>query len=505
VGHARLQKYAALAIGAVAVASLLLAVMFRPSEDTPEAEALFHIAVIDEMMSGVSANPAVQYVEINMLSTSQNFVQDSHLSYFAGDGSAVQVLLIVPSDVLSGNNRRWIMAANDSTISGNEFRAAQTSPPGGIDADFYWDPSVTGEIDPTSGMICWGAPDNTGSVPPPASWDENVPGNYIDCFAYGGYGGNPAVPAFGSTAASGPGNGTLALQRTNNTQPGSLGLACPTPQNNANLVGDFGTCPPATPTPTPTVTATPTPTPTPTPCASDPDSDLVCDPADNCPDDSNPEQQNTDAAIGNGPTIMGDDTSVPWAVVDSDGDACEDDGDVDGDVLADAADGAVLASCGLFDGTAAGHANPTGGDITGSDGNGPSFDTDGDHVADGIECAVGLNPRHASAADRTACAAAAPAGLDSDGDGLQNAWEFCNWLTHAGSTNSDLSGPGDCQEAMDVNGSGTVNNSDAVFISQAFFMVITGDWNFDINGSGSVNNNDAVFVKQAFFAVNPCL
>jgi hypothetical protein len=298
----------------------------------------------------------------------------------------------------------------------------------------------------------------------------------------------------------------------NDNQPGTFALACPTPQNNANQVGNFGPCsgaPTATPTPSPTATATPTPTPTPTPCAADADSDQVCDEVDNCPSDPNPGQQNSDAAVGDGTGIPGDDETVPWGVSDGDGDACENDSDIDNDTLADINDGAVLAGCGLFDGAAAGHANPTGGDITSADGNPPSWDTDGDQVTDGRECAVGTNPRLGMASDRAACASAVPAvPADTDGDGLQDVWEFCKWGTShmgGGSTNSDGDAIGDCREAMDVNGNGSLTNFDATAVLQAFFGVIGTDWQFDINGNGALTNGDANFVRMAFFAVNPCL
>jgi hypothetical protein len=456
----------------------MFGLMVRPHRGTPGAEALFHLAVIDEMMSGVGIDPSIQYVEINMLSTSQQFVTDSHLSYFAGDGSAVEVLLIVPGDVMSGNNRRWIMAADDEPASsaelGDEFEAAS-----GIFPDFTWDPSVTGDIDPTSGMICWGAPGT--SVPDPGDWDENDPTLYVDCIAYGGYGGDPEVPPVGSTTGLGPGDGARALQRMNNNQPGAFAYACATPQNNDNQVGSL----------------------------ADADADGFCDPVDNCPAVANAGQQNTDSAIGNSIGIPDEDKSVPRSVADTDGDACEADGDIDNDVLPDADDGGILAGCGAFDGMAAGHANPGGGDITSADGNPPSFDTDGDQVTDGRECAVGTNPRTGAAADRTACnTAVGTATMDTDLDGLQDGWEYCKWgtlHTGVGSTNSDGDAVADCREAIDVNGNNSLTNGDATFVQQAFFGIIGSDWIFDINGNGALTNGDATFVRQAFFGINPCL
>ncbi|MEX2245806.1 MAG: hypothetical protein WEC75_03885 [Dehalococcoidia bacterium] len=249
-----------IALAAIAVAAVLLAVVQRPQQ-SPPAEAAFHLAVMDELMSGVGGDPAIQYVEIKMLQAGQNLVTNARVTVFPGDGTHT-VLLVVPNDVASGANRTWIVAANNSTISGDEFMAAS-----GIAADFTFDPSTTAPI-PGSGMLCWGAP---GSIPPaPGSWNPGVPANYTECVAYGGYSGNPAVPSLiGSTTTLAPGDGTLALQRTNSVIPGTFALACPSPKNNANQLGGFGPCSPATSTPTPSATATPTPsvtsTPTPTP------------------------------------------------------------------------------------------------------------------------------------------------------------------------------------------------------------------------------------------------
>jgi hypothetical protein len=243
--------------------------------------------------------------------------------------------------------------------------------------------------------------------------------------------------------------------------------------------------------------------------ATDTDGDLVFDTLDNCVDIGNPMQHNGDAAMANGPAIPGDDHTVPRS--DALGDAC--DADDDNDALPDAEDVNPLpasGACGAFAGSSDGHGSPAGGDGTTSDGDSVSADTDGDHVRDGAECSAGTNPRLALAADRSACATllGGEAGADADADGLVDAWEVCAWGTSSdgpGSTDSDGDGLGDCQEAMDVNGTGVANNTDAILVLQAFFGLIPADWALDINGSAWVNAIDAVFIRQAFFAVNPCL
>ncbi len=199
------------------VAVLLVALVL--SMVTP-ARALFHVAEINEVMSGVGGDPAVQYVEIRLKSGGQNMVADSRLTVFNCDGSGHDVMLLVPSDVANGaNDARWIMATS--------------TPIGGILPDF----TFTGDLPTPCGQVCWGAP---GVLPPnPASWDAGDPSKYVDCIAYGGYTGPKKTG--GTTTALAPGDGTLSLTRNGSGVPE---LVCPTPQNNAAMatIGSFGPC-----------------------------------------------------------------------------------------------------------------------------------------------------------------------------------------------------------------------------------------------------------------------
>jgi hypothetical protein len=246
----------------------------------------------------------------------------------------------------------------------------------------------------------------------------------------------------------------------------------------------------------------------------DSDADGVVDSVDNCRSAANAPQTNSDSGPpppawhtggwGNGPDVPDED----WTVASGDltGDACDADDDNDG--LPDVQDGPILSACNpAFDGTPANHPNPAGGDTTITDANGPSWDTDGDHVQDGVECVAGTNPRSGSSADRTACSnyVGAPIESDADGDGLKDGWEVCAWRTDRFGSNADGDGLGDCREAMDVTGNGAITGGDYTFITQAAFGLIAADWIFDINGNGTVTNGDATFVKQVFFGIEPCL
>lgn len=199
------------------VAALLIALsLFHVAP----ARALFHLAEIHEVMSGVGGDPAVQYVEIRLKSSSQNMVADSRLTVFNCEGTGHDVMLLVPADVPNGNNNaRWIMAT--------------TTPIGGITPDF----TFTGDLPTPCGQICWGAPGFT--TPDPASWDAGDPSQYVDCIAYGGYTGPKKTG--GTTTALAPGDGTFSLTRNATGVPE---LVCPTPQNNEAMatIGTFGAC-----------------------------------------------------------------------------------------------------------------------------------------------------------------------------------------------------------------------------------------------------------------------
>jgi len=180
------------------------------------ALALFHIAVIDEVMSGLAGTDDVQFVEIRMLAGSQNIVTGSKLSAFDASGNFLRVVLTVAGNVTGGMNRAWIMGST-------AFAAAS-----GITPDFTFTSSGGLGLEPNDGMVCWGKPSN----------DAN-PGQYVDCVAYGNYVGpgnihigtpNPIAP-FGH-----------ALVRVSNTNNNAADFACndpAEPENNAMAIGSI--------------------------------------------------------------------------------------------------------------------------------------------------------------------------------------------------------------------------------------------------------------------------
>jgi len=245
---------------------------------------------------------------------------------------------------------------------------------------------------------------------------------------------------------------------------------------------------------------------------TDLDADAVLNWLDSCPTVSNGGQQNADNEIDNGPGIATADGSVPNAVADTEGDACETDGDADNDGLPDSQDTEPLGStgiCAAFAGASGSHPHPAGGDITNDDNangtaappmgtdaadNGPSWDTDNDGVLDGVECQLGTNPR-----DRFSKPTVAQCGgtADADGDGLKAWTEKCRWGTSDSSADSDGDGVKDCVEANDTNGDGAQNSTDSSNSAAAANGTIGKTADFDLDGNGLVNfTGDSILSLQ---------
>ena len=230
---------------------------------------------------------------------------------------------------------------------------------------------------------------------------------------------------------------------------------------------------------------------------------------------------NTDAAIDNGPGVPGDDATIPNATADSEGDACESDGDIDNDTLPDSEDTNPLGAtgiCAAFAGSSDGHPSPAGGDVTNDDNhdgdpalpmgtdaadNGPSWDTDNDGVRDGVECTLGHNPR--SRTDRPSTADCGGTG-DTDSDGLQDVWEKCGWGTNKTVVDSDGDTRGDCKEAADVDGNGIVGFvGDTIYYAKAALLpraAFGKTMDFDIDKNGTVDFIGDV-IQEAKFALIP--
>lgn len=196
------------------------------------AEALFHLAVIDEVMTSYGGNATSQFVEIRMLSVGQNLVQNSVLGAFDTTGAYIGDVLVVPGNVPnSGLGVPWIMGT------------AQFQADSGIVPDF----TMPAGLPTGGGMICWGAP-GIGAPPLPGSWDHTVPTNYVDCLAYGTYAG-PSNPRIGSpTPLDADGH---SLERVSITSDNLADFACANPASPENNNGASAGMPATTPCPGP--------------------------------------------------------------------------------------------------------------------------------------------------------------------------------------------------------------------------------------------------------------
>jgi cysteine-rich repeat protein len=182
------------------------------------SHAFFHLSVIDEIQTSLGGDSAQQFVEIQMLSASQNLVANSVLASFDTSGNYIADVLVIPSNVASsGAGDRWIMATT-------AFQTANS-----FTADF----TIPATLPVSGGMLCWGAP---GFIPPadPASWSRTVFSNYIDCVAYGNYSG-PTNVHIGTPIAQTPVG--HSLQRGSETNNNSVDFICSniiTPQKNGS-------------------------------------------------------------------------------------------------------------------------------------------------------------------------------------------------------------------------------------------------------------------------------
>jgi len=208
----------------------------------------------------------------------------------------------------------------------------------------------------------------------------------------------------------------------------------------------------------------------------------------------------SDLAIGNGKGIAGNDGTVPNGEVPAANDCTDTDDDNDGyldqselllpDPLSCPGKSALTSPGGDITYDDNNDGNPASGSLGGTDlaDDPPSWDSDGDSVLDGAECALGKDPANpASVPTAAQCGGTG----DTDGDGLQNAWETCKWGTNPAVLDSDGDTLGDCKEAADVDGNGVVNfPGDVIAYAKAGLLSTAAfghDGDFDIDGNNVIN------------------
>lgn len=206
------------------IARGLLAALAVVLTATP-AGAVFHIAHIHRILTGLDGTTDVQFVEIEMDALGQGVVDGSRLIAFDADGSFSHVVLVVDDNVASGSNRPWIMASA-------AFEAAS-----GIAPDFVFDSSGGSGLPAEAGMVCWGKPG-----------DETDPNDddMVDCISYGDYTGAPNDLTSAPSPVTPFGRG---LVRVGDEGSSALDFACEDPALPRNNDPTTGEIPASTPCP----------------------------------------------------------------------------------------------------------------------------------------------------------------------------------------------------------------------------------------------------------------
>ena len=284
--------------------------------------------------------------------------------------------------------------------------------------------------------------------------------------------------------------------------PGSFGFLTATVDSTntipeSNESNNVLTAPPfPTPSPIPTCTSTPTPTatntPSPTPTGTivgDPDGDGISGGADNCPWEYNPGQLNSDRNfIAVSPPLTQND--LTRAMSDPTGDACDPDDDNDG---LDDGDESLGTLCGGIT------TDPL------------LADTDGDGALDSAECLIGTDPLDGTfnRPSISQCAAAAEAGsstVDTDGDRLSDASEFCGYNTDPTLRDSDGDGVNDGCEGGSLNHDGILNSGDQLQLAYAIIAFSQGQYNpnADLDKNGGISSGDQLMMARLMIPLGQC-
>ncbi len=210
--------------GRAAHGPALLAFLAVATAATPAA-AVFHIAHIHRILTGLDGTTDVQFVEIQMDAVGQGIVSGSKLLAFDADGSFSHVVLVVGGNVSSGSNRPWIMASA-------AFEEAS-----GIAPDFVFDSSGDNGLPAEAGMVCWGKPT-----------DQTNPNDFdmVDCVSYGDYTGEPNNLTSAPSPVAPFGRG---LVRVGDELNSALDFACEDPARPRNNAPSSGEIPASTPCP----------------------------------------------------------------------------------------------------------------------------------------------------------------------------------------------------------------------------------------------------------------
>ena len=170
------------------------------------AGASFHIMVIDEVMAGTGGDANIQFVELKMQASGQNFVSGTKLLFYDAAGTKTATFTF-PSNVSSGANGASVL------IGTTQFANASSATP-----DF----TMPINVNAPDGRVCFTYSNET---------------TIIDCVAYGNFSGTNS--SYGSAAAGLPISGNSSLKRATNTNNNAndFSLGTPAPRNNTGQAG----------------------------------------------------------------------------------------------------------------------------------------------------------------------------------------------------------------------------------------------------------------------------
>ncbi len=155
----------------------------------PVASATYHLMSVREVYPGTAAEPAAEYVELQMWAPGQNLVAGpGKVLHLYGPGGEETGQAIFPADATGAANQSTLVLATPQAEARFQLHADAELPP-------------AGSLDPAGGKVCW---------------------VNLDCVSWGGFSGSSAVPSPSGApeAPAGIPDGT-AIRRT--IEPG-----CPT-------------------------------------------------------------------------------------------------------------------------------------------------------------------------------------------------------------------------------------------------------------------------------------
>jgi len=214
-GRGRVRRLGGILAGAVATCLTLAA----------SASATFHLMSVSEVFPGSTAAPAQDFVELQMYSSGQNFVNTHKITVYAANGTVADTFTF-PASVSNGENQRTILVGAAGTVAGVI--------PDQVDAGLA-------SMDPNGGAVCW---------------------ETLDCVSWGTFAGTGLVPSAGTPASAISDGSSLTRSITpacatmldaaddTNDSATDFSLATPSPRNNAGTITE-------TPCPNTAITAGP--------------------------------------------------------------------------------------------------------------------------------------------------------------------------------------------------------------------------------------------------------